>query len=272
MEPSATSTKQYAIHPLAGIIPEMTEQEYADLRADIYENGLRVPITLYEHQVLDGRHRLRACQELGIEPTFETYEGDEPRTYILSMNLHRRQLTTSQRAMVLAQSMEPLAEAIRARSRERSNQNLRPGNTPGSAKDKPKSVKTPTSAPTNRGTAAALAPLAKVSGSTVTRANVVNKADPDLAQRVLEGEIGLNRAWSIVKGKEERPSEEHIGKYSPRTVERVAQQAAGLAVAVDAINIRSSVKTLDGERLEKVRSDLRRGIKALNALAREAGR
>jgi ParB-like chromosome segregation protein Spo0J len=50
----------YEIHPLADVMPAMSESEYQDLLADIKANGLLEPITLYENKILDGRHRLRA--------------------------------------------------------------------------------------------------------------------------------------------------------------------------------------------------------------------
>src|SRR5262249_51713738 len=52
--------------------------------------------------VLDGLHRYRACRQLGIEPNFTAYTGDDPVGYAVSLNLHRRQLNESQRAMVAA--------------------------------------------------------------------------------------------------------------------------------------------------------------------------
>lgn len=92
---------EYAVHPAAEIFPPMTEEEFAGLVADIKEHGQRDLIVLYDGAVLDGRNRLRACQALGIEPRFEDWPNSEdPQTYVVSKNLHRRHLNTSQRAMV----------------------------------------------------------------------------------------------------------------------------------------------------------------------------
>jgi len=94
---------RYPLHPAAEIFPEMDAQALAGLTADIAANGQREPILILDGQVIDGRCRLRACEQLGIEPLVRhlgtTVVGD-PYVLAVSLNLHRRHLTESQRAMV----------------------------------------------------------------------------------------------------------------------------------------------------------------------------
>jgi hypothetical protein len=95
----------YQAHELALVFPPMTEPEFAAFKEDIREHGQREAITLYEGKILDGLHRYRACQELGLEPRVVRFEGN-PRAaaqLVLGRNFHRRHLTTSQRAMVAAE-------------------------------------------------------------------------------------------------------------------------------------------------------------------------
>ena len=90
-------------HPLAALFPLMEGRAFEDLRADIAQHGLREPIVIHEGKVLDGRNRLRACIETGTPPEFREWAG--PGTaldYVISMNLVRRHLDESQRAMVAA--------------------------------------------------------------------------------------------------------------------------------------------------------------------------
>ena len=80
----------------------MTPEEYRELRDDIVAHGVHEPLTIWQGKVIDGRHRLRACIELGIEPPTRQYDGDDPAGFVLSQNLHRRHLKPSQRAIVAA--------------------------------------------------------------------------------------------------------------------------------------------------------------------------
>jgi ParB-like chromosome segregation protein Spo0J len=57
-------------------------------------------------RVLDGRHRLKACQLAGVEPRTVTVEGTDPLAYILGTNLARRNLSSGQRAVVMAHALE----------------------------------------------------------------------------------------------------------------------------------------------------------------------
>lgn len=90
------------VHPVADIFPRMTAAEYAALRDDIKANGQREPIWVFDGQIIDGRHRAQACEEIGIEPAVREYDGDESGLvgFVVSLNLHRRHLDESQRALV----------------------------------------------------------------------------------------------------------------------------------------------------------------------------
>lgn len=89
------------IHEMAGIFPMMNDAEYAALKADMAANGLLEDIWIQDEKIVDGRHRYRACIELGIEPRYREWAGEgNPVEFILSMNLHRRHLNESQRALV----------------------------------------------------------------------------------------------------------------------------------------------------------------------------
>ena len=100
------TTRKYIPHPLATLFPDATPEEDAALEASISTHGLLVHgglglVTLHRDQVLDGRRLLEACEKLGVEPRFETLPGDvDPLAFVLAVNVHRRNLNESQRAVV----------------------------------------------------------------------------------------------------------------------------------------------------------------------------
>jgi len=91
-------------HPLALQFRPFTDDEFADLVADITANGQHLPIMLYEGKVLDGWHRYQACIKAGVKAHGEPYTGSNPAAFVCSANLHRRQLnlTTAQKRELIA--------------------------------------------------------------------------------------------------------------------------------------------------------------------------
>jgi ParB-like nuclease domain len=87
-------------HPLAEIFPRLDDAALQELAADIRKNGLRQAIVTHQGQVLDGRKRLAACKIAEVEPRFKEFAGDDPLGYVVSLNLKRRHLSETQRAMI----------------------------------------------------------------------------------------------------------------------------------------------------------------------------
>lgn len=92
---------QYEQHPLAlELMPGgMDDEEFGVFSEDIEARGLIYPITLYEGKVLDGWHRYRACLKTGTALKTIEYKGDDPAGYIAACNIHRRRLSSLQRAL-----------------------------------------------------------------------------------------------------------------------------------------------------------------------------
>ena len=104
MKPAAFST-ELEFHDVAGVFPLMHGADFDALVADIREHGLREPIWLHrDGRIIDGRNRYRACIEAGVDPKTQTYIGPQEGLlgFVISMNLRRRHLNESQRAMVAA--------------------------------------------------------------------------------------------------------------------------------------------------------------------------
>jgi ParB-like chromosome segregation protein Spo0J len=163
------------VHEIADCYGMMDDKSFGDFKKDIAENGQMQPIVMYEDILLDGRHRLRACEELGIKPDFKQLpKGIDLITYIRSMNTHRRHETAEQRALSAAKLHAWLQQ-----------------NRKQAAKDKlplPKEV-----------TIADVADSFNITPRSVDRARTVKNSNlPGLEEAVSNGRISLSDAADLV--------------------------------------------------------------------------
>src|SRR5262249_23628833 len=84
------------------------------LIASIHQHGQQVPIMVRGNTLLDGRNRLRACLELGIQPRIQEYEDDklEAGYFIMDANLERRSLTPAQRMDIAEKACSLISAAF----------------------------------------------------------------------------------------------------------------------------------------------------------------
>jgi ParB-like chromosome segregation protein Spo0J len=108
----------YATHRFADFIPVADDKDQYALRESIKTVGLLDEIVLFEGAILDGRHRYKACQVVGVEPRFREFDGDEEAAlqFVLAKNVARRQLSTIQK-LTLREKLMPEIERLRAKAR-----------------------------------------------------------------------------------------------------------------------------------------------------------
>lgn len=96
------------IHPLADILPAMSEREYQSLKHSIELTGQQEPILVMDGLLVAGRHRLKACNELGIEPKINSIKsnGKTPMDMVVAMDFARRNMNTSAKACAAAEVIE----------------------------------------------------------------------------------------------------------------------------------------------------------------------
>lgn len=169
-------------HPAADVFPLMDGLDLGRLADDIREHGLLEPIVLYEGMVLDGRNRLRACELATVEPRFEEWDanGHTPTEWVVSMNLHRRHLTTAQRAALALDLLPKLEEEARERQEAlgRTHGTLSPETDEGS---------------TGRSDEKAAA-LVGVGRSTVAATKAIQNRNPEVVDRMRSGELTVSAA------------------------------------------------------------------------------
>jgi hypothetical protein len=174
-------------HPIANIFPLLQGDDFEDFRRNIAVNGLLEPIWLHpdDNSIVDGRNRFRACQELGIKPKVRYWDGVGSLVdFVMSLNLHRRHLTSSQRA-ALAVEILPLLEAENAKIYQdtvgrpnKSGQFFDP--IPNDKNAKKSTDKAAKAMNTNR--------------QYVSDAKRIKQDDPDLFEQITAGDISLMRA------------------------------------------------------------------------------
>lgn len=112
-------------HPLAALVPEMSEEEFLLLCADAGERGILDPVRITAAGVvLDGRHRLRAARELGLRTVpvrVVVVEGADETAYMVRAAALRRQLSSSQKAAMAVELADYERERERGRARQRAN-------------------------------------------------------------------------------------------------------------------------------------------------------
>lgn len=175
-------------HEYANIFPMMTANEMRSLLDDMKANGYdkAAPIMLYEGKILDGRNRYAAASQLGIEPTFADFQGDDALRFVVRHNLNRRHLDDTQRG-VIARKLETMKWGDNRYTKSRVA-NLPLYESPELSPETSPHV-----------TRKEAAEMMNVSPRTVTTIAAVEKAAPELIDKMLAGELSAHAAYQQVK-------------------------------------------------------------------------
>lgn len=154
-------------HPYADVFPLIDDADFDALVDDIKAHGLREKIWTYEGKILDGRNRFLACKTAKVDPQFREYKGKDALAFVISLNMQRRHLTESQRAMASARIAT-----------------LRPGQRADQVEGVP------------IGTAAQMTGASE--RSTKRARKVLDKGSKDLQRAVDQGELSVSKAAKVV--------------------------------------------------------------------------
>jgi ParB-like chromosome segregation protein Spo0J len=194
---SSPSNPQVEINPeYASLVSELSPEEYESLKRSIKENGLYVPLIVNQDGiVLDGHHRLKACQELGIEPKTlvrEFKDKLEEQLFVIDCNLKRRQLNNFQRTELALKSKSILAEI--AKNHEKAGVKLDPSQDLVMGR---------------QGVSGEIGKLAGVSHETVRKVEKI-LASESITDKVKQdlrlGKVSINEAYRIVELDQEHQS------------------------------------------------------------------
>lgn len=189
-------------HEFANVFPMLGDEHLRELADDIQRNGQRFPVIVDEDGlVLDGRNRATACRMLGIEPLVEVFAGTdaEKLDYVVSLNLSRRHLDTSQRALV-ASNLATLRDGVNV---EKQGARIQaPSITQGEAANR----------------------LSVSRNSVQTARKVQENAAPEVVEAVERGELSLNKAAKLTKAQPDKKKQAKA--VASGTVDKAIQKAA----------------------------------------------
>lgn len=207
----------YVVSEISAASPDMSDDAFAAFVEDVRQNGQLVPIWVRGGEVIDGRKRLRACEQLGVEPkVIDVNPEQDAAALSRSLNALRTHYTPSQLAMYAA---ERATRPSGLRDQVRKNPLLPP-------------------------TLAQVAAEVGVDRSMVSRAKEVRReAAPEVTAAVKAGDLTLHAAKQISEGVP-KPQQ-------PAAVKKVVEASKGKARHTPAAAVLSNRASQAGLRVFK---------------------
>jgi len=236
----------------ASLVPELTREEYESLKESIKQDGLWVPLIVNQDGVLlDGHHRYKVCQELGIKPHYIVKElKDEfyEKLFVIDCNIKRRQLNNFQR-IKLALKSKSIKEEIawkNSQSNLRQNSSYLPTDR-NLTVDKSSSNNSADASDSNgnsnssNGKASGrvdeqIGEIAGVSRDTVRKVEKILQCIPEeseIMQKLKAGDISINQAHELIlkeerlKQKQEQEQKEQYLTAAPVTYDNIITDSNG---------------------------------------------
>lgn len=215
------------VHEAAKLFP-IDDESIGELADDIKKNGQQVPVETCGGKVIDGRRRIRACQIAGVEPITREVNPADPVAYVLSINLHRRHLTESQRAMIGAAVKEIYEKEAKERQKMSGGRGVKGvdhgPHLSGGDESKAETGGDQKRESTGKKSRDAAGEAVNVSGREVDRASVVTKHGvPELIAAVQAGRISVRLGEKIAR-KNPDVQREIVAAKNPREALRLSEE------------------------------------------------
>jgi hypothetical protein len=217
------------------IFPEAKPDDYARLIDDIRQNGFdtKQPVTIYQGEVLDGWNRQRACDELGINPSYTTFSGTDTDAIAFVMRTNkRRNLNSGQWACIAAEADDLLA-VIREKVEEERRRKIaeamenNTNRTAQSVPDRTAQKIAPSETKTEKETATKAAELFNTNRTYVNQAVKMKEKAPEVFEKVKAGKMTMQDATKAVRAIPTDP-------WQDDETERRKQAEKGIAVIANA--------------------------------------
>ena len=178
-------------HPLSEVWGDMPPDQFQELVEDVQKHGVREPIVCHDELILDGWHRVRAAAKAEKTCKFIPLpEGEDPASFVIRRNAHRRHLTASQRASAVIACHKWMQ-----RGGDRRSDDFQRAPVPFENGDR--------SQDGERATTAEMAKEAGVSERTIKDTKVAERAG--LRDKVRSGELSAKAAARKARGEDSEP-------------------------------------------------------------------
>src|SRR5690625_4946475 len=195
--------------------PPMNKKKWAEFVANIKDNGIRQPLTVTKgFRVIDGKHRLKAAKELGIESVrviIEDIDESSIPSYITDTKLQRDDLKRGQKAAIV---IRLFYEEERQKTKDREDSGVKNAD-PESEEGRTNEI---------------LVNKAGIGKSSMAYLLAVYRHRADLEEKVFSGEYTINKAYTQMKPDEE-PEQEEVEQpieVEKKVIEQLKEKEAKL--------------------------------------------
>jgi hypothetical protein len=264
-----TTVKKYEKHPF-NIFPGMSPAEHDEVKFDIEINGYdsNYPIMLYKNKVLDGWNRQQICEELGVEPVYEDFPGDDSGALDLIFRSNKRRNLTSSQWAAIAVEAQPIYLAIREAVKNEKAEKLQ-GNQ--NAKKKPMVESIPPSELPKKERDESRRSKAKIAKTFNTNPKYIDKAEkltPELREQLKNNVVTMADIMRAERTEAMKAAEEE--KKAKKTLD---SQKEIVSIRVEESQVDVVIELTDAETLELIRiarSEIQKLASSLPRIGSEA--
>jgi len=206
------------------LIPALSAEEYAQLEANILEEGIREPIITWNGYIIDGHNRFSIAQRFDLEykTTSKHFASEESaKEWMILNQFGRRNLSNYQRS-VLALELEEVFS-------KKAKDNLKLSQ--GKGKQKSADLKVKPIETRNE-----LSKVASVSHDTISKVKKIQeKAPEEVKAKLATGEVSINAAYKEIKKEEKK--EQRIELINKQIEEIEAGELPELKGLFDVISV-----------------------------------
>jgi len=174
------------------LIPALSAEEYAQLEANILNEGIREPIITWNGYIIDGHNRYDIATRFDLEykTTSKHFESEQSvKEWMILNQFGRRNLSNYQRSVLALQLEEVFSKKAKEKEYERKTTFVK------SQKSNLETVNT------NK----EISKLSGIGQQTISRVKVIQeKAPEEVKQKLATGEVSINAAYQEIKKEEKK--------------------------------------------------------------------